>query len=172
MPLPRQSQSALDKYADPLRRALEVYPGVIRQDLTGSPETFAARFRDAIKGAIKYGHTHPEVPQALLELYGPNLSVAMREGYVLIGPRNALRDKYVESFATSVRDNLPEVTMDLTDTACAIYLCELVKRKAFKDPVIFTVGPMSQETATKLELEYGVTLAPVPGETDIYTLLP
>lgn len=171
-PLPRMSQAAFDKYADIIGRALMAYPGVIRHALTGSTETFSARFRDAVKGAIKYGHTNVRVSSILLNQYGPKLSVAMRDGYVLIGPKESFRSLEVEKFISKQPGGIPEVSMTFSDTACAVYLCELIKHKAFKGPIIFTVGPLTQEAATKLELEYNVTMVPVKGEEDIYTLLP
>lgn len=166
------SQAALDKYAGPIALALNSYPGVIRYDPIGSPETFSARFRDAIKGALRYGHTNLGIPKTLLELYGPKLAVSMRDGYVLIGPKDAVRSKNIEAVTNKPPKDTPEIKVDLNDTACAVYLCELIKHKAFPGPIVFTVGPLTQETATKLELEYGVTMVPVDGETDLYTLLP
>lgn len=172
MPHPRLSQAALDKYAEPIALALTAYPGVVRYDLIGSSETFSARFRDAIKGALKYGHTNLHVSPILLKLHGLKLSVSMRDGYVLIGPKESIRSKNIEAITNKPPKDTPEIKVDLNDTACAVYLCELIKHKAFPGPIVFTVGPLTQETATKLELEYGVTMVPVDGETDLYTLLP
>lgn len=162
---------AFDRYAHDLGLALRAYPEVIRVKVPNSVETYAARFRDARKAKQLHGWTNPEVDDLLFEQHADSLAVAMRDGYVLIGTSQAI--KAYETLATQPQDapSQHDIEVSFSDYSCAVYLCELIRRRAFKTPIAFTVGPLSQELATKLEMEYGVTLVPVEGRDSIYTLL-
>lgn len=167
------TKEAFDKYAPDLGYALNLYPVAARIDISGSVETYAARFRDARKAKQLHGWKHPAVNEDLFKSHADSLVVAMRNGYVLIGTPKAIRT-YEEVGQVGYKKGTPvpdNVEVDLTDEECATMLCELISRKAFKTPIAFTVGPLTEVKVRYLETNYNVTLVPVSGREQIYTLL-
>lgn len=172
------SQNAFHKYAEPLGLALHAYPAAVVWNPPGSCETFACRFRDAVKGGLRYGHTSENVPKGLFDAHAGKLIVAIRsngldKNFVVIGTKSAIREYDTQQNGSQntpeVKDN--EVHVEIKDTTVAVMLCELIKRQVFKTPVVFVAGPLTQEIATRLENDYGVTLVPVPNRPDYFTLL-
>lgn len=165
-----KSQVAFDRYAEPLGLALLAYPGVLKWEVSGSVESFAARFREAKNAGLEFGYTHSRVNPRSFREYGPSLVVAMRTGYVLIGPSSSIKAYEYDPNSNKPQPD-PGIEVDISDMECATALCHLIRAGAFKHPIPFTVGPLSQEFATKLELQFGVTLTPIDDKPHCYTLL-
>lgn len=167
------NQATFDRYAPYIARALESFPGPLRIDIAPgeSVETFAGRFRDARKAKTLYGYSHPDIDEAAFLRNAYQLQVAMREGYVLIGTREAIKAVGPLSFTETLERPDGTIEVSITDIAVAVNLCQLIAAKAFKQPVAFTVGPLSEHQVKMLEESYDVAFAPVPDRPDIYTIV-
>jgi len=83
---PRATYAAWLRFAPQVRAAMEVHPKThtIRV-ISMSPATFASRFRDAVRGAIAYGHS--DIPVEDLARWFGEVVVRHDAKDVFIGPR-------------------------------------------------------------------------------------
>lgn len=88
----RHSLTAFLRYADAIAAVLSAWPNAVTFDPAPlSVETFAARFRDAMTGAVRYDYNHPRIDRRRLGEVLPNIVVAIRDNVVVAGSPSAVK---------------------------------------------------------------------------------
>jgi len=153
---PALSYPQFARYAPTLGQALASWPKPITIDPAPlSPQTFAARLRDARRAKLLYCHKHECISERLWNAHGKDLHVTIESDGIRLGPRKA---KDVTPVGNAKEPDLIEFNFVLGENLDDLCLCLPMMKPRPK----FLIKNVSDEHIEKLETFYDVALLPHP----------
>ena len=166
----RFNSRAFDRYAPAIALIVERWPGPVTLDPRPlSVETYSHRLRDAVNGAIRYGHTNPLVPLQPFREIGSLIVVSVRDGNVVAGSREATAAKAFPTVAVGQPLPSPQGTLAYGDNAAIVATMQLLSKRVVPGP--FRITGIPDEPAynelVMLSLDYDVAIERIDSSSAI-----
>jgi hypothetical protein len=174
----RYRENQFRRYAPAISQVLKSWPTQVSfSPKPLSPETFAARFRDAIKAKRQYGYKDPSIDEKLFAEYSVDIAASMQGDMVIVGPRDSFKRGRppVSLSEGSVHSVFPPnkaevLTLD-GDDALEQY-CRLASTsKILITNITIKAVHITPSMAASAQERYGITIIASADEPSTYILL-
>jgi hypothetical protein len=172
-----KTEKSFQRFTKLIGKAVDIYPAAFDYVPDVALETFNRDFRYAIKSALEFGYTSPNINMQRFHTIGDTIRCVMRNGCVLIGHESGIKmldgvrqaSKPTKTFESSASGARPEIEFCGT-SAMLQQLIVTIHQKVFIPMPVFVIS-FTTEAITELADTYDLAIELHPTQPGKWRIL-